>query len=306
MTNWHNREFNFTAFSGSEILADGDNWLSRGDRLTVPISATTEFSVVDNDSRLSGDARKNELGDDWRGQTADIEVAGEALRDDVRIYAEQVYVLKDAYGNKYRLVEIEISREISTDREDFYTFLGNVPHPGTELTVVGTYNVRGSGLKYDDLSAGLNWTLDENDSVVIEAEDLKLSGYRVDDNDAASGGEVIKLGRGTGEAALKFGAADGTYDLNIAYIDENDGEGTIEILLNGTVVQTIELTANNNGNGVHNTSISSLTIAGLDLTQGDEITLRGTRDDYEFARIDALTFTASDDVNSDPTVAGPV
>ncbi|MEM7213881.1 MAG: Ig-like domain-containing protein, partial [Pseudomonadota bacterium] len=216
-------------------------------------------------------------------------------------YAEEFYVLHDQDGNCYYLIEIELAGVDSTDREDFFAFYGDVPPAGADLTVAGKHNVYGNWLKYKKLSAGLIWDLDEDGKVTVEAEDMALSGYRVDDVDAASGGNVIRLRKGDGEASIVFGAEAGTYDLNLAYIDESDGQGSIEVLVNGVQVALIDLTADNNGNGNDASTISTLLIEDLELAAGDEILLRGERDAWEFARIDALTFCAK--LNEAPVTA---
>ena len=293
------REYEFTAFAGSDLLTQGDTQLSCGDTFTVPFSATACITVSDNDSKLSGDAWRNEQGDDRSGQIADIEVDGQLVSDSVKIYAERYTVVQDQNGKCYYLIEIEIAGSASDDNNDFFAFYNGTPPAGSELTVVSTGNVCGNWLSYKKLDAGLKWDLDDDGKLTIEAEDMALSGYRVDDIDDASGGEVIKLKKKEGQAEITFGAESGTYDLELAYVDENDGQGSIVVEVNGVVVQTILLDQDNNGNGNDHSTISSITIEDLELTQGDVITLRGTRDDREFARIDALTFC----LNKEP-VAG--
>ena len=287
------QDFTFTAISGHDILAASDSNLNCGDSFTMGFSANVHMTVSDNDSRLSGDARRNEQGDDRRGQTAEIEVDGAVLHSGAKIYAEQVYVLTDANGGWHFLVEIEVAGAAGSDLDDFYAFLGDAPPAGAVLTVAGQFNVRGNWLKYRDLTGGLNWDLDGNGAVTVEAEDLALTNYRIDDVDAASNGEVIKLKRGEGEAGVTFGAESGVYDLAVAYIDENDGQGMIEVLLNGALIQTITLDQDDNGNGDDASTISTIVIESLNLNQGDAIVLRGARDGGEFARIDALTFTSA-------------
>lgn len=73
------REYEFTAFAGSDLLSQGDTQLSCGDTFTVPFSATACITVTDNDAKLSGDAWRNEQGDDRSGQIADIEVDGQLV-----------------------------------------------------------------------------------------------------------------------------------------------------------------------------------------------------------------------------------
>ncbi len=284
------QSYEFTALQGSDILAAWDSNLGCGDCFDMPDSATTCITVYDNDASLSGDACNNEWGDDSSWQIADIKVDGELVHNGEKIYAEEIYSVRDQHGNCYWLVEIEVVGSAEGDRDDFYAFVGNVPPADAVLTVVSKQNVSGNWLDYRDLSAGLKWDLDEDDKVTIEAEDMALWGYKVDDVAAASGGEVIRLKKGSGEASVTFGAETGTYDIELAYIDENDGEGTIEVWLNGVLLHTVELDQNNNGNGNDWSSISTVKIEDVDIAQGDEIVLRGTRDAWEFARIDALTF----------------
>ena len=289
----HVRVFEFTALTGGDILAGGDTELSCGDSFTMPDSATVCISVTDNDTFLSGDAYRNERGDDRSYQTADITSDGILLADDVKIYAEEYYVLSDQNGRCYYLIEIETAKANVSDQGDYFAFYGAVPPADAVLTVTGKCNVCGDWIDYRKLSAGLKWDLDEDCRVTIEAEDMELHGYKVDQLQAASGGELIRLKADTGQASLTFGADSGRYDLELAYVDENDGQGAIEVWVAGELVRTVELTADNNGNGTDGSTVSTLTIFGLDLQQGDQVVLRGIRDCWEYARIDALTFIAN-------------
>jgi VCBS repeat-containing protein len=285
------QEHEFTALQGTDILANGDTNLNCGDHFTMPTGATACITVLDDDGTLSGDAWNNEWGDDHTWQIADIMVDSQLVHDGVGIYAEEYYVLHGDDGKCYYLIEIETSANGGADdTDDFYAFYGSVPPAGVELTVAGKGNVCGSWLDYKCMSAGLKWDLDTDGKVIIEAEDMALSGYKVDDMHAASGGEVIRLRKDLGEASVTFGAEAGTYDLELAYVDENDGEGEIEIWLNDTRIHVIQLDQNNNGNGNDWSTISTVAISDIELEAGDEIILRGQRDAWEMARIDALTF----------------
>jgi len=281
--------YEFTALLGADILAPGDQELGCGDMFEMPSSATVCIAVTDNDSSLSGDARRNERGDDRSYQTADVKIDGVLVQDNVKIYAEEYYTLQDQYGNCYRLIEIEVACSSGTDQTDYYAFDGAVPPAGAELTVTGRGNVCGDWIDYRDLSAGLKWEFDDG-KLTVEAEDMALTGYRVEDVQAASGGEVIRLKEDVGEASMTFGAQGGTYDLELAYIDENDGQGQIELWVNDTLIETIDLTQDDGGSGYGWTSISTAKITDVTLQQGDQIVLRGIQDAWEYARIDALTF----------------
>ena len=139
--------FTFTGFSEADLFGDGH--IARHATFTMPAAATIEFSVTDDDSFLSGDAFRNERGDDRSGQTATITREGEEIGNGGRLYAEQVWQLYGDDGNTYRLVELEQPGRLP----DNFTFLGPVPPAGVTLTVGGNANVF-RGVAYEDLSAG--------------------------------------------------------------------------------------------------------------------------------------------------------
>lgn len=64
----------------------------------------------------------------------------------------------------------------------------------------------------------------------FEAENMKLSRYRVEKNAAASGGKCIILeNNATGTARFEFPGMDGSYTLKVRYVDENDGKATFTV-----------------------------------------------------------------------------
>jgi len=296
MTYYFN-EFNFTAYAADQIISDGA-FLDIGSTFSVLDGPCASIVVVDNDTVLSGDAYRNEIGDDSYGQRANISENGEVVLSNVRIYAEQAYTLHDANGNSYTLIEIEYAGNDGGDAQDYFAFLGDVPPFGAELAVQSVSNVTGHWVDYRDLSAGVSWKPDTNGKITVEAEDMQLSHYREDHYAGASGDTVVKLRAGEGEASLSFGGQSGNYNVEVSFVDENDGQGSIELLLNGVIIETIQLDQDNNGNGNHPGGVTSTTISGLNLAQGDAITLRGRRDGNEFARIDAIRFC--------PVVADPL
>ena len=148
--------YEFTAFTEADLLqgVNGGS-IGCGDTFTMPGSATTCFTVKDDDSGLSGDYYNNEYGDDCYFQTADIEVDGQQVFDDVKIYAEQYHVLQGSDGNYYYLIEIETAYgDAPGEGDDFFTFYGAVPPEGVELTVVSTCNVTSHWIDYKCLDAG--------------------------------------------------------------------------------------------------------------------------------------------------------
>lgn len=139
--------FNFTAFAQADLFTHP---ITSNAQFTMPPSATLEISVSDDDSKLSGDARRNEKGDDQQGQTATITRDGQEVGNEGRLYAERVWTVQGDDGKTYKLVELEQPGALP----DNFTFLGDIPAAGVTLTVGKAVNVFGNGLKYADLGAG--------------------------------------------------------------------------------------------------------------------------------------------------------
>ncbi|WP_420391632.1 hypothetical protein [Acuticoccus sp.] len=118
----------------------------------------------------------------------------------------------------------------------------------------------------------------------IEAEDLDLGGdYVVEARSGASGGANIKS-TGVGSARGRYEGDDGAFNLVVSYFDENDGQSSYSLSVNGTVVDTWAGRGGSGGAGV----LTTRTIA-LDLADGDVVSLTGSKNAGEFARIDSLT-----------------
>ncbi|MEL6479627.1 MAG: hypothetical protein AAFR17_20050, partial [Pseudomonadota bacterium] len=290
--------YEFTAFTEQNLLdagSDNGSNIGCGDTFTMPGEATVCFEVKDDDAFLSGDNKHNENANDHSHQTADITDAesGEELGNGHQIYAEKVWYLVDEDGTEYTMVEIE--QEGSND--DFFTFYNGgpdfqpTPEPGTVLTIVGSANVKTNYLDFKCFDAGVKFEPDPDGKITIEAEDLELSGYKVEHQDAASGGELIKLKANTGYATLPdFRGESCVYDIEITVIDENDGEGFLDVFVDGEFVGCFRLDENNNGNGVKDVSFSTLKLKGVEIPEGAEITFKGRKDDGEYIRIDKIEF----------------
>lgn len=130
----------------------------------------------------------------------------------------------------------------------------------------------------------------------IQAEDMTLDGYKVEKVSLADGSELIRLKSSEGTATSTFDGDAGYYDLALSYVDESDGQGSIDVFVNGVHIGTIELTADVDGTGTRRSmTFSNESVAQLVLEPGDVITLQGTKDGGEFARIDSMTLTLMDD-----------
>ena len=133
--------------------------------------------------------------------------------------------------------------------------------------------------------------------IVIEAEDMQLCGYRVEDNGNASGGQVVKGSVGCwGYAKTTFDGASDSYDLKLSVIDENDGQGWIYIYVNGQDVSgPIRLDQDNGGNGVSNSTFREIVLNDIQLDAGDVIKIWGYGQGCEFVRLDKLEICSDGD-----------
>ena len=139
-----------------------------------------------------------------------------------------------------------------------------------------------------------------------EAEKMALKGgYAVEDNAAASGGQLIRRRDSGGYAATastEYTGAAGTYEIKVSYFDESDGVSSLAFLVNGEILdqwlaEEDPVCSDCDSPGA-STLRTRVVARELSLQPGDEITLVGTGEHYEYARFDKLTLS--------PTVVGPV
>ncbi|MEM0921561.1 MAG: SdrD B-like domain-containing protein [Pseudomonadota bacterium] len=276
------KTFEFTAYEESDF---GVGNIGVGSVFTVPGSPGVCFTVKDNDKKLSGDSKKNEKSNDKSGQTAEIVKDGQVVETHADIYAERTFLVEGSDGKHYTMVEIEDE----DNGPDYFSFVGDVPPPGTELKVVSCENVtKKNEIKYEDISAG---DKEPPTSICVEAEDLHLSGYKVEHQDIASGGELIKLSKSTGFATFKdFPGETCLYDITITLVDEDDGQGFLDVFVNGKFVGCFNLTADTDGDGIHITGLTEVTLTDIEIPAGADITFKGRREHNEFVRIDKVKF----------------
>ncbi len=170
-----------------------------------------------------------------------------------------------------------------------------------DIIVRGTTD-RGELIRIDFLEIA-----EATDSVIIEAEDLNLEGsdFAVETIRSSDGTfKDISLNRSTGGGAQlvtgevsfsvdDFGLTDGNYNLSVSTFDENDGAGTIEVLVNGDsrgVITLSDIDENPTApNNFPNEDIRQLFNFGLgEISSGDDITIEATTDQGELMRIDFL------------------
>ena len=91
-------------------------------------------------------------------------------------------------------------------------------------------------------------------AVTIEAEDIvNVSGYRLENKPAASGGQMLSLlgqsGNEVGTATFSFNGPSGNYDVVIGTFDESDGNASIDFLQGNNLIGSASLNQNPGGNG---------------------------------------------------------
>ncbi|MGK7912589.1 MAG: heparin lyase I family protein, partial [Synechococcus sp.] len=142
-------------------------------------------------------------------------------------------------------------------------------------------------------SAANRFSQPQNSDIIrVEAESLQLSNYRVEHNSFASGRKMIGLrGRGskeTGRAVYVHKGSRGTYNLDLKYYDEKDGAGQFQVQLNGKTLDRWTLNGRSNSDTLNAQTLRTRTVRGLTLKAGDRLTIIGTENRGEHARLDAL------------------
>ncbi len=127
--------------------------------------------------------------------------------------------------------------------------------------------------------------------VVSQTEDWHLGGYKVEHSDVADGGALIKLDSHIGVAQTDFEGESGTYDIAINAFDEQDGQGELELWVNDTLVLEHFLDEDLPGFVATEENAVTLTVSGIELEEGDQLTLIGQFEHQEFVRVDSVEFT---------------
>jgi hypothetical protein len=133
---------------------------------------------------------------------------------------------------------------------------------------------------------------------VVEAETMNLDGFVVEDNTHASGGRLISRRRAPGgppgRAATKFSGPAGSYDVTVAYFDENDGQGKLAFSLNGQRIDQWvadeDPVCRSCGRPSAETLRTRVVANNLALIPGDELGLEGSENRGDYARLDRLGF----------------
>ncbi|MGF1497417.1 MAG: hypothetical protein ACFB8W_11415, partial [Elainellaceae cyanobacterium] len=149
----------------------------------------------------------------------------------------------------------------------------------------------------------------------VEAETMELSGdYGTESVGVASDGKVISLIGGpsdqTGSAKMTFTGEDGTYDIKVAYFDENDGVGRLEVKQGDRTLSAFDLDQQLGSRFADNQTMTSQVIEDISIQAGDVFSFSGVEDGTprtaEHARIDYVEFIpkSTSTPDADSNVAG--
>ena len=126
----------------------------------------------------------------------------------------------------------------------------------------------------------------------VQAEAMTLvSGFGVESNGAASGGQLIRsVAPGPKTADYAFSGAEGVYTISVAHFDENDGQSSLSVLVNGETVDSFVWNRDAAGATANANSFSIYDVTGVTLSAGDVVRIDGVSDGGEPLRVDYLDF----------------
>ncbi|MBE9636655.1 malectin domain-containing carbohydrate-binding protein [Salipiger mangrovisoli] len=164
---------------------------------------------------------------------------------------------------------------------------GNLPLGPTTDAIYLTYDADSSSG-----GGGGGGGIPVGDPFRVEAESMTLvQGFAAQSNPHASGGVFIQAtNSGTQVASYGITTA-GTFDITLGYFDESDGQSTLNVLLNGTVIDSFTWNLDAGDATANRTSFAEHTISGVELSVGDTLMLSGVSNGKEPLRIDYADFT---------------
>ncbi|MEB3281932.1 MAG: hypothetical protein VKK42_23720 [Lyngbya sp.] len=152
-----------------------------------------------------------------------------------------------------------------------------------------------------------------SESIVIEAEDLELTGYKIESvkGSGASGGQNLTVEGApnrSGTASGTFEGEAGTYRVELSYFDENDGVSSVTVTIAGES-SSFDFDEDLPSFGATPQSLTGrVTHEVVQLQPGDSFEISGTGRQGERARIDSIKFTPIElaSAQSDPLTGEPL
>ena len=210
----------------------------------------------------------------------------------------------EAFGDTVTISVSGLPSGVEYD-ETTLTISGTPTSPGSTTVQITAEDVEG-------LTTSITFSLEvfgvplAGDPVRIQAEDLEIGfGFFVENQAAADEGQVIRLGTnasGTAELTIAppLGITAGANDLTVAFFDENDGDSSFVVQLTKAdalpgdpplELGTIVLNQDGGGNAAQPQNFRTVTLPGVDIQEGDVLTIFGNSIGTEFARLDYVEFT---------------
>ncbi|WP_020533547.1 Ig-like domain-containing protein [Flexithrix dorotheae] len=176
---------------------------------------------------------------------------------------------------------------------------------------LGNYNISARLIaeSLDTIYSGsVSIKVEENviiDDKFYEAEQMELTNYQIEEAPYASNGKVIGILSGgdgsVGTASFTFNGETDTYRIVLAYFDENDGKGSIEVNIGGKQVSSFVLDQNLGSSGPGEiTLVKKILLTNTEIAKGTEIEIKGVRQGGEWTRIDFMEFQTLDGINIPP------
>ena len=203
-----------------------------------------------------------------------------SLSDDSTVSV--VKLIDDAYGDS----------EVGQDLLDPFVGTVNGDKGGDGSLGPGTYSIL-----YQEFGANITadttyeFDIKLSSTAWYEAEDLSLNTYSVEQNDYASDGELVSLKNAysnVGSISTEFLGNTDEYYAIVRYLDETDGESTLNFQVNGVSVESWKLDKNLGSPNADEQVFTERVISSILLYSGDTISIEGTKDGNEETRIDSI------------------
>ncbi|MEM6453128.1 MAG: hypothetical protein AAF635_05995 [Cyanobacteria bacterium P01_C01_bin.69] len=161
------------------------------------------------------------------------------------------------------------------------------------------YVADGRGIEVVDADTTANQTGPALGSMRIQAEMMTLSGaYKAESVKVASGGEAISLRGGPndemGTASFKFEGKAGNYQMKVAYFDENDGVGKLELMQGDSLLGSIKMDQALGSRLPDEKTLTSQSFDSVSVKAGDVFSITGYEDGSpstaEHGRVDYIEF----------------
>ncbi|MBC9205572.1 carbohydrate-binding protein [Roseomonas aerophila] len=193
------------------------------------------------------------------------------------------------------------------------TFTGTPAQPGTYQVVVTATDTANASVSDTFAIVVAPADVAPGQTIRIEAEDFTQRGAFLREAIAGtSDGQVIRLNTNVSGAAstslAAAGVANGTFDVSIAFIDENDGVIAASLWIDGVKVGDWSFNNATPGNGKEIANLRFATFSDVVVGPNSVVELRATSNAKELARIDYIEFKAATPgpVNQAPIVADAI